>query len=90
MSARSGVQSRMCAAIDDLLARYATPFTHEGCVEMRDLLTGFAGDFIAASEADGEDIDGVHFDDLLSSISYFQDRVSETLADREPICTPST
>lgn len=80
MSARDSVVARMHSALDEFGTRHTTPYTHDGCVEIRDLLTGFADEFIAASEADGEDIDAKHFDDLLSSITYFQDRVRETLA----------
>jgi len=78
MSARADARLRLCESIQDVLRRRATPFTRDGCVEMRDLLTDFADAYIAASEADGEEIDAAHFDDLLSSITYFQDRVLET------------
>jgi hypothetical protein len=80
MSLRAEVLSRMHAALDDFEARHATPFASEARIEIRDLVIAFADDWITASEADDEDLDAAHFDELLDSISYFQDRVSETLA----------
>lgn len=80
MSLRAEVLSRMHAALDDFEARNATPFASAERIEIRDLLIAFADDWIVASEADDEDIDAESFDELLGSISYFQDRVSETLA----------
>jgi len=80
MSLRAEVLLRMHAALDEFKARHATPFASAERVEIRDLLIAFADDWIVASEADDEDIDAESFDELLGSISYFQDRVSETLA----------
>jgi hypothetical protein len=46
--------------------------------ELSDLLTSFGEELVNAAEADGDDIDADAFDDLMSSIAYFQDRILET------------
>lgn len=78
MNAEASVRRRMCAAIDAFEARNTKPYSHAAYVEFCDLLVVFAAALIDEAETEGRDIDASSFDDLLSSITYFQDRVSET------------